>query len=257
MSEKSGSLYSRLNTHRKDEEEKYEGFWNGVPVSFKRNFRGHRFTDEECSALCRGERIEVHNIKGKYGTYAVQGCLSSLDMGFYTLFKFDAIDTVPNNPDFKYGMPLFELHSPNEEEEEVVLDDSDLDGIQFEESYESSPVREEDALVNDENTSLESSDEEDLSENAADAALNDDFDIFSDDFDETRLNTNDLSSDGSEEIDDEPDWLDNEDLFSDKAIEEVNQASDTFNEHDDMDFDDEDGLDETYSSVFVVPPDDV
>lgn len=60
------------------DKEKYEGIWNGKTVKFTREWSGHRFTDEECEALLRGEEIEVYGLKSaKTGnTYGVKGKLT-------------------------------------------------------------------------------------------------------------------------------------------------------------------------------------
>jgi DNA topoisomerase-3 len=42
--------------------EKYEGTWNGKRVRFSREWRGRRFTDEECEALCEGKTLEVRDL---------------------------------------------------------------------------------------------------------------------------------------------------------------------------------------------------
>ena len=62
------------------QKEKYEGMWNGEPVKFNRVWRGHRFTDEECEALCNGENVEVRGIiSPKTGhEYGVSGHLDNL-----------------------------------------------------------------------------------------------------------------------------------------------------------------------------------
>lgn len=115
----------------------YQGVWHGTAISFDRNFRGHRFTDEECKALCNGERIEIHNIVNRHGVYAVQGHLEENTIAFLGGVKFVVLDTVPNNPDFHYGMPLHSIDVLQEKyklnTDVVDLDDnSDLDGILFE-----------------------------------------------------------------------------------------------------------------------------
>ena len=115
----------------------YQGVWHGTEVSFDRNFRGHRFTDEECRALCNGERIEIHNIVNRHGVYAVQGHLEENTIAFLGGVKFVVLDTVPNNPDFHYGMPLHSIDAVQEKyklnTDVVDLDDnSDLEGILFE-----------------------------------------------------------------------------------------------------------------------------
>lgn len=118
------SRYSQLNPkkYREEDMDVYHGFWKGQQVAFSRMFRGHRFTDEECKALCRGERLEVHNIKGRNCLYAVQGRLESMDYGVGPMFRFVALDTIPNNPDWKYGMPLYELPESQDEEESSLKD---------------------------------------------------------------------------------------------------------------------------------------
>lgn len=137
------SIYSQINParYRDKSVNQYHGRWRGEDISFNREFRGHIFTDEECAALCRGERIEVHNIRGSRGTYAVQGRLARVNLGLLSSVKFDVIDVVPNNPHYQYGMPLFNLtlstreSRPTEkkyaDEEDVVLNDDDIEGIYF------------------------------------------------------------------------------------------------------------------------------
>lgn len=140
------SIYSQLNPnqYKTKNQDDYQGFWHGQEVSFPRDFRGYRFTDEECQALCNGNRVEVHNIQGKHGVYAVQGILARSAFG---TMKFDVLDTVPNNPDWKFGMELYDLtgemakikalQKPKKEDKEYVEvdlnSDDDLEGILFEE----------------------------------------------------------------------------------------------------------------------------
>ena len=62
--------------------ERYHGIWNGREVFFKRVWRGHRLTDDECRRLCLGEEIQIPNLisqKGKpYGVKAhLADCVSS------------------------------------------------------------------------------------------------------------------------------------------------------------------------------------
>ena len=127
--------YSRLNPQKYRDRDTltYSGYWCGEMISFKREFRGHVFTDEECEALLAGQLVEVHNIQGKRGRYAVQGKLSRVDRGFMSLVKFDVLDTIPNNPNHKFGMPLYDLHPKAviQTSEDVDLNDNDLDGIYF------------------------------------------------------------------------------------------------------------------------------
>lgn len=53
------------------------GSWNGKDIRFNRNFRGHRFTDEEVKALLGGKEIPVEGLVSKDGkTYGVVGSLA-------------------------------------------------------------------------------------------------------------------------------------------------------------------------------------
>ena len=47
--------------------ERYEGTWNGQSVKFKKEWSGHKFTDEECEKLCNGEEIEIEAVSSKTG----------------------------------------------------------------------------------------------------------------------------------------------------------------------------------------------
>lgn len=47
--------------------ERYEGTWNGQSVKFKKEWSGHKFTDDECEKLCNGEEIEIEAVSSKTG----------------------------------------------------------------------------------------------------------------------------------------------------------------------------------------------
>lgn len=47
--------------------DRYKGTWNGKDVNFKREWSGHKFTDEECKKLCDGEEIEIEAVSAKSG----------------------------------------------------------------------------------------------------------------------------------------------------------------------------------------------
>lgn len=47
--------------------ERYKGTWNGEEVNFKKEWSGHKFTDEECEKLCNGEEIEIEAVSSKTG----------------------------------------------------------------------------------------------------------------------------------------------------------------------------------------------
>lgn len=44
--------------------EKYEGEWHGEHIRFNREWKKHRFTDDECKRLCAGETIRVDGLVG-------------------------------------------------------------------------------------------------------------------------------------------------------------------------------------------------
>lgn len=54
-----------------------KGEWNGKEISFKKEFRGHVFTDAECEALLAGKEITIEGLKSSKGsTYGVYGKLA-------------------------------------------------------------------------------------------------------------------------------------------------------------------------------------
>lgn len=55
---------------------RYNGTWDGKPVSFKRIWGGHTFTDDECEALCKGETITFTGVSSSGSTYSVSGLLA-------------------------------------------------------------------------------------------------------------------------------------------------------------------------------------
>ena len=67
--------------------EKYTGLnWSGVEVSFNKEWGGHKFTDEECEALLRGEEICITDCVSKKGnTY---GCYGKLERQEYNGHQF-------------------------------------------------------------------------------------------------------------------------------------------------------------------------
>ena len=93
--------YSQLQYRKREEPEQYHGSWKGEPVEFSRMFRGHRFTDAECQALCRDEVLEVCHLKGKDGIpYAVRGKLERIDRGLYQYVGFKVQDVLTAVPDY-------------------------------------------------------------------------------------------------------------------------------------------------------------
>lgn len=108
----------------------YHGLKDGQMIAFDRSFRGHYFSDKECQALLRGESLEVHNIQGRRGVYAVRGCLKY--DSYWNKWKFDTECMVPNNPEYDYEKGVNQgIYQMNQVEESFVLDDKDIEGISF------------------------------------------------------------------------------------------------------------------------------
>lgn len=79
-----------MATGKFEKKEKYEGTWNGKSVKFTRTWGGHRFTDEECEALCNGDEIEVFGLKSKAGKeYGVTGKLSEQSYNGHKFVGFE------------------------------------------------------------------------------------------------------------------------------------------------------------------------
>lgn len=74
------------------QKEKYSGEWQGDPVTFTRVWGGHRFTDEECEALCRGEVI-TFALVNDYGTRNISGRLAMQEYKGINFVGFQKIDT--------------------------------------------------------------------------------------------------------------------------------------------------------------------
>lgn len=101
------SRYSSLKPVKDEPVEMYQGVWKGIPVNFERVFRGYRFSDEECEALCQNEMIQVHGIERNGVKYSVIGSLKE-DMfaGFSQEFKsvkFKPDRTISYDPDYSFA----------------------------------------------------------------------------------------------------------------------------------------------------------
>lgn len=75
MQSNSASRYSGLTPARGTGRDMFFGRMDHERVAFDRMFRGRRFSDEECLALCRGEMLEVHGLERNGVRYSVVGCL--------------------------------------------------------------------------------------------------------------------------------------------------------------------------------------
>lgn len=85
-------LGKTMATGKFEEKEKYEGTWQGKPVKFTRTWGGHRFTDEECEALCNGDEIEVFGLKSKAGKeYGIVGKLSEQTYNGHKFVGFERL----------------------------------------------------------------------------------------------------------------------------------------------------------------------
>lgn len=68
----------------------YKGTWKGKNIRFKRNFRGHEFTDEECQKLLAGETLTVEGLVAKSGkVYSVYGQLAELEFNGHKYVGFN------------------------------------------------------------------------------------------------------------------------------------------------------------------------
>ena len=67
------------------EKEKYEGEFNGETIRINREWAGHRFTNEELTALFNGEEISFEANRKAGGTFTAVG---SLGKGEYNGHEF-------------------------------------------------------------------------------------------------------------------------------------------------------------------------
>lgn len=79
--------------------EKYNGTWKGKKVSFTREWSGHRFTDDECEALCRDEEIEIADcVSAKTGkTFGVKGKLEKQTFNGHSYVGFKSLGFLNSN----------------------------------------------------------------------------------------------------------------------------------------------------------------
>lgn len=67
------------------------GVWKGREIRFKRTYRGHEFTDDECDALLAGNEIEVDGLVAKSGkVYGQKGHLADLEYNGHKYVGFEA-----------------------------------------------------------------------------------------------------------------------------------------------------------------------
>lgn len=101
-----------------NEKEKYEGTWKGKEVKFTRQYMTHRFTDEECEALCNGEEIIIRGLKSAKGnTYDIRGRLNSLVYNGHKYIGFERLGFVSDNKfPYKWAEHVFT------EDEKIMLE---------------------------------------------------------------------------------------------------------------------------------------
>lgn len=79
--------------------ERFTGVWNGKEVSPKRSWSNHRFTDEECEALLRGEEITIDCVSAKSGKpFKCKGRLAELTYNGKKYVGFDKTEFVNDGP---------------------------------------------------------------------------------------------------------------------------------------------------------------
>lgn len=75
-----------------DDVERFEGTWNGKKVKVKRNWGGHRFTDEEVEWLLNGAFITFEAVSNKTGnTYTAKGKLAEQEYQGRTFVGFKPV----------------------------------------------------------------------------------------------------------------------------------------------------------------------
>lgn len=92
------SMRKDLGIVEYQEKEKFQGTWNGKVVSFNRVFGGHRFTDDECARLCKGEQITIEITTKSGGTAKMTGGLADQTYNGHDFVGFKgAFDPVPGS----------------------------------------------------------------------------------------------------------------------------------------------------------------
>lgn len=107
-----------------DAPERCSGIWNGEQVSFKKEWGGHTFTDDECKRLLDGEEITISGLKSNKGTtYGVKGKLSKQTYKGKTFIGFEKTDFVSDGsaPKGSAGSPEKEKCTGTFEGEEVTF----------------------------------------------------------------------------------------------------------------------------------------
>ena len=85
MRKELGVAMSEINA-----KEKCEGNFNGIDISFNKEWGGHTFTEDECEALLAGEEIEINGLISKAGKeYGVKGKLTKQNYKGHAFYGFE------------------------------------------------------------------------------------------------------------------------------------------------------------------------
>lgn len=79
------------------QKEKVEGQFQGETIKFNREWAGHRFTDEEVSALLNGEEITFTANKRAGGTFEATGSLGKGEFNGHEFWGFQLKPFEQNN----------------------------------------------------------------------------------------------------------------------------------------------------------------
>lgn len=81
--------------------ERVSGTWKGKKVSFKREYRGYRFSDSECKDLLAGKEISIFGLVSKSSgkAYGVRGKLSEQTYNGHKFVGFEQSGFANQNPD--------------------------------------------------------------------------------------------------------------------------------------------------------------
>lgn len=124
----------KLSTNNDDDVEKFEGVWKDHPVSIKREWGGHRFTDEEVRLLLDNKTIEFNALSKNGNPYKVKGKLDTQEyngrqfIGFKADFDNKTDDTekfegVWNGKTVKFKRNWGGHHFSNEECQKLLSGD--------------------------------------------------------------------------------------------------------------------------------------
>lgn len=116
------TIQKKAGSNMSEEKEKYEGTWEGKTVKFTRTYAGHRFTDDECKALCEGKEIEITGlVSSKGNTYGVVGKLSEQTFNGHKFVGFEKTGFAGNSG----GVPNFWCGHKFTDEEKKKLEDGE------------------------------------------------------------------------------------------------------------------------------------